>query len=81
MKKIIILIILAIIGFVCFVQADYDQTIVATTLILEAGGEYDEGSLEAVYEVIYNEPLKRINPFQRYAWLETIFMLERKRYI
>ena len=63
MKKIIILIILAIIGFVCFVQADYDQTIVATTLILEAGGEYDEGSLEAVYEVIYNRAIKKNQSF------------------
>ena len=63
MKKIIILIILSIIGFVCFVQADYDQTIVATTLILEAGGEYDEGSLEAVYEVIYNRAIKKNQSF------------------
>ena len=46
MKKLIIVILGLLIGFVCFVQADYDQTIVATTLILEAGGEYYEGSLE-----------------------------------
>ena len=67
MKKLIIVILGLLIGFICFVQADYDQTIVATTLILEAGGEYYEGSLEAVYEVIYNQPLKEINPFQRYV--------------
>ena len=54
MKKLIIIILGLLIGFVCFVQADYEKTIVATTLILEAGGEYDEGSLEAVYEVIHN---------------------------
>ena len=50
-------------GFVCFVQADYDQTIVAATLIMEAGGEYYEGSLEAVYEVIYNRAIKKNQSF------------------
>ena len=59
MKKLIIIILGLLIGFVCFVQADYEKTIVATTLILEAGGEYDEGSLEAVYEVIHNRSIKR----------------------
>ena len=63
MKKLIIVILGLLIGFVCFVQADYDQTIVATTLILEAGGEYDEGSLEAVYEVIYNRAIKKNQSF------------------
>lgn len=33
--------------------------IVATTLILEAGGEYSDGSMEAVHEVIYNRSIKR----------------------
>ena len=28
-------------------------------MILEAGGEYDEGSLEAVYEVIHNRAIKK----------------------
>jgi len=50
-------------GFVCFVQADYDQTIVAATLIMEAGGEYYEGSLEAVYEVIYNRAIEKNQSF------------------
>ena len=63
MKKLIIVILGLLIGFVCFVQADYDQTIVATTLILEAGGEYYEGSLEAVYEVIYNRAIKKNQSF------------------
>ena len=63
MKKLIIVILGLLIGFICFVQADYDQTIVATTLILEAGGEYYEGSLEAVYEVIYNRAIKRNQSF------------------
>ena len=52
-----------LVGFVCFVQADYDQTIVAATLIMEAGGEYHEGSLEAVYEVIYNRAIKKNQSF------------------
>ena len=59
MKKLIIAIVLLLIGFVCFVKADYDQTVVAATLILEAGGEYDKGSMEAVYEVIHNRSVKR----------------------
>ncbi len=52
-----------LVGFVCFVQADYDQTIVAATLIMEAGGEYYEGSLEAVYEVIYNRAIEKNQSF------------------
>jgi len=35
------------------------QDIIATTLILEAGGEYSEGAMEAVHEVIYNRSIKR----------------------
>ncbi len=35
------------------------QDVVATTLILEAGGEYTEGSMESVHEVIYNRSIKR----------------------
>ena len=62
-KRIIILILGILVGFVCFVQADYDQTIVAATLIMEAGGEYYEGSLEAVYEVIYNRAIKKNQSF------------------
>jgi spore germination cell wall hydrolase CwlJ-like protein len=63
MKKILLIILLIMLGFVCFVQADYDQTIVAATLIMEAGGEYYEGSLEAVYEVIYNRAIKKNQSF------------------
>ena len=62
-KRIIILILGILVGFVCFVQADYDQTIVAATLIMEAGGEYHEGSLEAVYEVIYNRAIEKNQSF------------------
>lgn len=36
-----------------------DAEIVAATLILEAGGEYAEGSMEAVHEVILNRADKR----------------------
>ena len=57
-------------GFVCGVlmctavntaQAynPYPTKIVAATLILEAGGEYHAGAMEAVHEVIYNRAIKR----------------------
>lgn len=59
MKKLIIAILLVLLGFVCFVQADFDQEVVAATLIMEAGGEYDQGALEAVYEVIHTRAQKR----------------------
>ena len=35
------------------------QDVIATTLILEAGGEYTEGAMESVHEVIYNRSIKR----------------------
>ena len=36
-----------------------DSDIVAATLILEAGGEYAEGAMQAVHEVILNRAVKR----------------------
>ena len=36
-----------------------DEEIIATTLILEAGGEYSLGAMEAVHEVIHNRSIKR----------------------
>ena len=63
MKKLIIAIIIIYILNYIYAHADYDQTVVAATLILEAGGEYDEGSLEAVYEVIYNRAIKKSQSF------------------
>ena len=39
-----------------------DRDVVASTLILEAGGEYSEGAMEAVHEVIYNRSMKRNKP-------------------
>ena len=59
MKRLVIAILLVLLGFVCFVHADFDQEVVAATLILEAGGEYDEGAMEAVYEVIHNRAARR----------------------
>jgi spore germination cell wall hydrolase CwlJ-like protein len=58
-KIYLIILVTLIVSCTAFVCADYDQTVVATTLILEAGGEYDEGSLEAVYEVIHNRAIKK----------------------
>ena len=53
-----------------------DYTIVASTLILEAGGEYAEGAMEAVNEVIHNRSIKRritpsevcLQPWQFSCW-------------
>ena len=59
MKRLIIAILFVLLGFVCFVQADFDQEVIAATLILEAGGEYDKGAMEAVYEVIHNRAARR----------------------
>ena len=39
---------------------NYEQDIVISTIILEAGGEYKAGALEAIYEVIINRA-KKIN--------------------
>ena len=38
---------------------NYEQDIVISTIILEAGGEYKAGALEAIYEVIINRAKKR----------------------
>jgi len=40
-------------------QEPTHQDIIASTLILEAGGEYSRGAMEAVHEVIYNRSIKR----------------------
>jgi len=53
-----------------------DYAIVASTLILEAGGEYAEGAMEAVNEVIHNRSIKRsitptevcLQPWQFSCW-------------
>ena len=36
-----------------------DRDVVASTLILEAGGEYSVGAMESVHEVVYNRSMKR----------------------
>lgn len=56
MKKLIL-----IIALFCatYAQAATEADIVAATLILEAGGEYAAGSMEAVHEVIRNRAVKR----------------------
>jgi spore germination cell wall hydrolase CwlJ-like protein len=44
----------------CVTASAYNSTeIVTATLILEAGGEYAEGAMEAVHEVILNRAAKR----------------------
>jgi N-acetylmuramoyl-L-alanine amidase len=40
-------------------ESQFENDIVVATLILEAGGEYHVGALEAVYEVIMNRSEKR----------------------
>lgn len=42
-----------------YAQAATEADIVAATLILEAGGEYAPGDMEAVHEVIVNRSVKR----------------------
>lgn len=42
-----------------YAQAATEADIVAATLILEAGGEYEAGSMEAVHEVIVARSVKR----------------------
>ena len=57
MKQLIILSLFAIFSTA---QASYtDNDVVVATIILEAGGEYKHGALEAVYEVIMNRAEKR----------------------
>jgi len=45
-----------------YLESHYSDKIVAATLILEAGGEYADGSMESVNEVIVNRSLKRNIP-------------------
>jgi spore germination cell wall hydrolase CwlJ-like protein len=40
-------------------EIEFENDVVITTIILEAGGEYQVGALEAVYEVIMNRAKKR----------------------
>lgn len=44
---------------VCSLNAHSDETIIAATLILEAGGERADGAMEAVNEVICTRAWKR----------------------
>ena len=55
----LISLILAITGEGAQPKTGYSDEIVAATLILEAGGEYYDGSMEAVNEVIVNRAAKR----------------------
>lgn len=50
---------IAILAITTIAQAVTETEIVAATLILEAGGEYSAGSMEAVNEVIRNRSVKR----------------------
>jgi spore germination cell wall hydrolase CwlJ-like protein len=57
--KTLTLTLLALCFATCSVNAHSDETIIAATLILEAGGEYAEGAMESVYEVICTRAWKR----------------------
>lgn len=52
------ILLLALLGLAVPALGD-DHEILACTLILEAGGEYAEGAMEAVHEVILNRAAKR----------------------
>ena len=58
MKKLSIFILISICSAFSL-NAHSDETIIAATLILEAGGEYAKGSMEAVNEVICTRAWKR----------------------
>ncbi len=49
----------AIIGCKSCEGSTYEQDVVIATIILEAGGEYYVGAIEAVHEVIVNRAMKR----------------------
>ena len=55
----IILMAAIICGKSCEAQSYTDNDVVTATIILEAGGEYHVGALEAVYEVIMTRAEKR----------------------
>lgn len=65
-----------LIAFVVVSNAHTPSDIIATTLILEAGGEYSAGSMQAVHEVIINRSAKRnlsaaqvcLQPYQFSCW-------------
>ena len=65
-----------LIAFVVVSNARTPSDIIATTLILEAGGEYSAGSMQAVHEVIINRSAKRnlsaaqvcLQPYQFSCW-------------
>ena len=65
-----------LIAFVVVSNAQTSSDIIATTLILEAGGEYSAGSMQAVHEVIINRSAKRnlsaaqvcLQPYQFSCW-------------
>ena len=58
MEVVFYLVIIAV-AFVCASKADTPQDVIAATLILESGGEYSLGSMQAVHEVIVNRSIKR----------------------
>ena len=55
----LISLIIAITGEGSQPKVRFSDEIVAATLILEAGGEYHEGAMEAVNEIIVNRAAKR----------------------
>ena len=57
--EVILYSVILLIAFVAVGKGQTPSDIVAATLILEAGGEYASGSMEAVHEVIINRSLKR----------------------
>ena len=58
--EVIIYLVILLIAFRCVSQGQpTHMDIVASTLILEAGGEYHEGSMQAVHEVIVNRSHQR----------------------
>jgi spore germination cell wall hydrolase CwlJ-like protein len=74
--EVILYIVIMLTAFVVVGKGQTPSDIVAATLILEAGGEYASGSMEAVHEVIVNRSAKRsisaaqvcLQPYQVSCW-------------
>lgn len=69
-------IVIMLVAFVYVTDAQTPTDIVAATLILESGGEYSTGAMQAVNEVIVNRSIKRritgaevcLQPYQFSCW-------------
>ena len=57
--EVVFYLVIMMVAFVCASKAHTPEDVIAATLILESGGEYSLGSMQAVHEVIVNRSIKR----------------------